>query len=203
MNASRIKQTRLDMELTTTEMAKRMGVALSTISNWESGRFPIPEKKLVRLAEISGCSLAYLRGEDSEQVNWIAPIDSGNIPVLHRCPVWSAEYGWGLMNAVTRTMVLADSTSIPLQDLTAQLYGIPPTFSLPLFGFGNPLNRHEMEHAENVWVEPISTDDDLRAELRGWYHVKMERFVENEFGNRFYFDTYLAKWAAFSEMQNE
>ena len=48
-----------------------------------------------------------------------------------------------------------------------------------------------------VWVEPISMDAALRDELRGWYHIK-RRFVENEVGQRFYFDFYGAKWLAFA-----
>ena len=31
----------------------------------------------------------------------------------------------------------------------------------------------------------------------GWYHIK-RRFVENEVGQRFYFDFYGAKWLAFA-----
>lgn len=38
----------------------------------------------------------------------------------------------------------------------------------------------------------------FRNELRGWYKVKA-RWVENEFGNRFYFDVYGSKWLAFDE----
>ena len=49
-----------------------------------------------------------------------------------------------------------------------------------------------------VWVEPISKDEVLRQEMRGWYTVK-DRFVENEFGQRFYKDTYGNKWLAFME----
>ena len=40
-------------------------------------------------------------------------------------------------------------------------------------------------------------DAALRDELRGWYHIK-RRFVENEVGQRFYFDFYGAKWLAFA-----
>ena len=49
---------------------------------------------------------------------------------------------------------------------------------------------------ENIWVEPISKDSELRNELRGWYHLK-DRYVENEYGNRFYLDTYGAKWLGY------
>ena len=45
--------------------------------------------------------------------------------------------------------------------------------------------------------QPISSDSDLRRELRGWYQAK-DRFVQNEYGNRFYLDTYGSKWLAFS-----
>ena len=45
--------------------------------------------------------------------------------------------------------------------------------------------------------QPISSDSDLIRELRGWYQAK-DRFVQNEYGNRFYLDTYGSKWLAFS-----
>ena len=45
-------------------------------------------------------------------------------------------------------------------------------------------------------MEPISTDIDLASELRGWHELR-GRLVQNEFGNRFYLDTYGAKWLAF------
>ena len=56
-----------------------------------------------------------------------------------------------------------------------------------LFGIG--------EQSE-VWVEPVSRDEVLRQELRDRYTVK-KRYVENEFGQRFYLDTYGNKWWAF------
>ncbi len=53
---------------------------------------------------------------------------------------------------------------------------------------------------EEMWVEPISPDSNLRDELRGWYRRK-DRYVENEYGNRFYLDTYEAKWLGFDKEQ--
>ena len=52
-----------------------------------------------------------------------------------------------------------------------------------------------------MWVEPISPDSLLRDELRGWYHRK-DQYVENEYGNRFYLDTYDAKWLGFEKEQD-
>ena len=59
-----------------------------------------------------------------------------------------------------------------------------------------PLSHSEVRRQKEIWVETISPDSDLRRELQGWYHVK-GRFVENEYGNRFYLDTYGSKWLAF------
>jgi hypothetical protein len=52
---------------------------------------------------------------------------------------------------------------------------------------------------DRVWLEPVSTDTDLAAELRGWYVRHEKRFVQNEFGSRFYLNTYGAKWLAFND----
>lgn len=200
MKQNRIKQVRLDMGLQVNEMAELMGVSPSTVSNWEGGRFPVPEKKLPRMAEISGCSIAYLRGEDTAQINWTKPIAQDSIPALHRSPVWCEGYGWGLVNAVSKTITLTDGSVLHLQDLTATLYGIPPAFTVSLFGYGAPLSLGKLKNTQTAWVEPISTDATLREELRGWYHAKSDRFFENEYGQRFYVDTYMAKWIAFEDI---
>ena len=63
---------------------------------------------------------------------------------------------------------------------------------------GRKLSRDEIASYIRVWVEPISKDEALRQEMRGWYTVK-DRFVENELGQRFYLDTYENKWMAFME----
>ena len=73
----------------------------------------------------------------------------------------------------------------------------PPSFALSLRGIGEPLDIDGIVLRERVWVEPITTDPDLTAELRGWYCPHGRRLVENEFGNRFYLDAYGAKWLAF------
>jgi len=36
-------------------------------------------------------------------------------------------------------------------------------------------------------------------ELRGWHHLYEKRLVQNEFGHRFYLDTYGVKWLAFDD----
>lgn len=54
------------------------------------------------------------------------------------------------------------------------------------------------DRLQNASTEPISCDTHLREELRGWYRLK-SRWAENEYGNRFYLDTYGAKWLAFDQ----
>ena len=51
--------------------------------------------------------------------------------------------------------------------------------------------------ASDSYDVPHRNRDALRDELRGWYYIK-RRFVENEVGQRFYFDFYGAKWLAFA-----
>jgi len=49
---------------------------------------------------------------------------------------------------------------------------------------------------DKAWIEPISPDSLLREGLRGWYKVH-PRWVENERGNRFFFEYLGVKWLAF------
>lgn len=71
-------------------------------------------------------------------------------------------------------------------------------FADPASPQGQPLSRLELHPQREVWLEPISCDTHLREELRGWYRIK-SRWAENEYGNRFYLDTYGAKWLAFDK----
>ena len=54
----------------------------------------------------------------------------------------------------------------------------------------------DADHADFLWVRPISPDSFLQAELTGWYHVH-NFYVQNQYGARFLFDSYGTKWLAF------
>ena len=101
-----------------------------------------------------------------------------------------------LVDAIDKTLLRPNGQRLPFSDDKA-LYAAPPPFSESSLPDGKLLELRDIRQHDKIWVEPISTDSDLRAELRGWYHVK-ERYVENEYGNRFYLDTYKAKWLAFT-----
>lgn len=91
--------------------------------------------------------------------------------------------------------MLLNGQTIPFAD-SKELYMLPQLFSEPVLPSGRPMTLSEIKELEQIWLEPISPDSDLRNELRGWYQVK-DLFVQNEYGNRFYLDTYGAKWLAF------
>lgn len=116
---------------------------------------------------------------------------------FHGRPVWSATYGWLLVNAADKHVSFPDGHTLPFADITGELFIFAPPFSEAEPPKEPPLTRSEISGQKEIWLEPISPDSDLRRELQGWYQVK-DRFVENEFGNRFYLTTYGSKWLAFS-----
>lgn len=87
--------------------------------------------------------------------------------------------------------------------LQEPVYAIQPVFALSLRGVGAPLSIDYILSYNKIWVEPITADLTLASELRGWYRPHGRRLVENEFGHRFYLDTYGSKWLAFVNFINE
>ena len=75
---------------------------------------------------------------------------------------------------------------------------MPPAFAVDLTPERTPLRREDLTPGISVWVEPISPDPALRAELRGRYRIG-ESFAENSVGNRFPLSSYTARWLAFQE----
>jgi transcriptional regulator with XRE-family HTH domain len=195
---ARIAQARLDAGLSSKELAEKLGVDVTTVSNWESGRRQLTLERLKEIAGLLDVSASYLLGEN-EVASHAEPIAKEQLPTLHRTPVWAKSYGWSLVNAVSRTLVFADKRELAFDEVQEPLHAVPPLFAFSLRGVGKPLSLQEVLSREKVWVEPISTEPELAAELRGWYHLRKQRLVENEFGNRFYLDTYGAKWLAFSD----
>ena len=195
-SANRIAQARLDAGLTTSELAEKMDVDKTTVSNWESGRRQLALDRLIQLAEVLSVSVTFLLGLD-EQVSLLEPINLTSLPVLHRTPVWIRSRGWALVNSVKGVFVFADKTDVLFTEIQEPVYMVAPAFSLSMRGIGNPLEIDQIILYKRVWVEPISTDPELAGELRGWYNHSKHHFVENEYGQRFYFDTYGAKWLAY------
>ena len=184
-------------KLKTIEAAEKLGVSQPTLSTWEGERKSPSIDSLENIANLYGVTTDFLLGRsDTQRTYFKNPIPLQALPAFHGRPVWSAVYGWLLVNAADRLMTFPDGRTMPFADIIGDLFGMAPPFSEAEPPDEPPLSRSEVKKQKEIWLEPISPDSDLRKELQGWYQVK-GRFVENEYGNRFYLDTYGSKWLAF------
>ena len=194
---NRIKEARNKRRLSAVELSEKLNVHQTTITNWELGKRQITADKLLQLSEILGFTTDYLLGKDSEQIKLTESVDKKSLPALHGQPVWDSSHGWMLVNTVEKAFILNDLSLIPFDKVREPLYLIPPAMSVSLRGIGKPMDMDAVLNSERVWVEPISSDTKLSSELRGWYSIYERHLVQNEFGQRFYLDTYGVKWLAF------
>lgn len=192
----RFKEARKKTGMTAIEAANKLEVSQPTISAWEAGRKTPSIEGLERMADLYQVTTDYLLGRP-EPVS-VSPSLMLNPSLLHVFdgrPVWSDKHGWVLINAAKQCVVCKDGREFPFADAT-HLYVSPQHLTLPPLPQSDPLSRLEIQSMREVWVEPISTDQTLREELRGWYQVK-DIFVENSMGCRFRLDCYGARWLAF------
>ena len=184
-------------KLKITEAAEKLGISQPTLSAWEGERKSPSIDKLENMADLYGVTTDFLLGCSETQVqDSKEPIPLQTLPAFHGRPVWSVKYGWLLVNAADRLLTFPDGHTMPFADIIGELFRMAPSFSEAEPPKTLPLSHSEVRRQKEIWVEPISPDSDLRRELQGWYHVK-DRFAENEYGNRFYLDTYGSKWLAF------
>ncbi|EOT21599.1 hypothetical protein C805_03677 [Eubacterium sp. 14-2] len=180
------------------DAAEKLGVSQPTLSAWEGERKSPSIDSLENMADLYGVSADFLLGRcESHVQDSSQPISLQSLPAFHGRPVWSATYGWLLVNAADRLLTFPDGHTLPFMDIASELFISAPPFSEAEPPNGQPLSRSEVNRQKEIWLEPISPDSDLRKELQGWYRVK-DRFVENEYGSRFYLDTYGSKWLAFT-----
>jgi len=194
----KFREARQINKLKVIEAAAKLGISQPTLSAWEGGRKSPSVEGLEKMADLYGVSTDYLLGRSEQgKCDPSGPIPVKSLPVFHGKPVWSAKHGWLLVNAIDKVLLLPDGHTIPFADC-GELFASAQLFSEPTLPDNAPLTLSEVKEREQIWLEPISPDSKLREELRGWYQVK-NRFVQNEYGNRFYLDTYGAKWLAFDK----
>ncbi len=193
--ARKYKEARKMSGLKVIEAAKLLGVSQPTLSAWENERKAPGIEKLEAMADLYKVTTDFLLGRGFLTIENDKPISKSNLKVMHGQPVWSKEYGWLMIDAINEKLILSMEESISF-DKAPTLYCKSPLFSEALTPYSNPIERSKLNQYDRVWVEPISSDEQLRQELRGWYSTK-ERWVENEYGNKFYYDCYGAKWLAF------
>ena len=197
---NRFKQAREERGLTAVRLAEILEVDPTTISNWEAGRRQVTPDNLLRMADVLGFTADYLLGHDFIPVSQTEPVPIESLRALHGQPVWTAAHGWMLVNGSKSSFVLHDLSLLAFDEVQEDIYIIPPALSFSLRGAKKPLAIEAVLEREKIWLEPISSDPSLAAELRGWYHLYDHRLAANEFGNRFYLNTYGVKWLAFDEV---
>lgn len=196
----RFREARIRAGKTVTQVAKDLGVSQGTVSNWDMERKLPSIETLVTLADYYGVTTDYLLGRSqvSQQLQTLTvPVSSETLPVLHGVPCWHPENGWGIIDTIDAKIYFLENQSISI-DQASSLSVLPPPFSIETYPLQKPLSLQSIYTLDQIWVEPISPDQQLRSELRGWYRVK-ERYVENETGTRFYFEKYCLKWIAFRQ----
>ncbi len=182
--------------LKATEAAQRLQVAQPTLSAWEGERKSPNLESLEKMADLYSVTTDFLLGRtDHFEPESLSPISEKVLSILNGKPVWSDKFGWMLVNSEGRMLILTDGSAISFHD-AGDVFMKPSLCAESDIPLPSPLDRNELKPDLRIWVEPISKDADLRAELRGWYLVR-ERFIENDSGNRFAIDTYEAKWLAF------
>lgn len=190
------KQARLINKLKMTEAAEKLGISQPTLSAWDGERKSPSIDGLEKMSDLYSVTTDFLLGRSEQGISaQSVPIAPETLPIFHGRPVWSAEYGWMLVDAGNHTLMLSNGQTVPFAD-AKRLFTLPQLFSEPSLPSGKPLILSKIQQFTRIWLEPISPDSDLRTELQGWYQVN-KYFVQNEYGNRFYLDTYGAKWLAF------
>lgn len=190
------KTARLARKWKMTETAVKLGVSQPTLSAWESEKKAPGIESLEKMADLYGVTTDYLLGRiPVEMPTPTDPIPAESLPIFHGRPLWSAKYGWMLVNAAERTFTMPDGNSIPFEDVGVVL-AVPPVFADAEPPHSKPLTMDMVINSERVWVEPISPNGTFREELRGRYWVH-SWWVMNECGNKFFLDTYEVKWLAF------
>ena len=196
--ARQFKLARKQCGMTAIAAAREMGISNPTINAWEAGRKTPSIEGLEKMADLYQVTTDYLLGRpepfSSDPSTELSP---DLIKIFDGRPAWSDRFGWVLVNGPDCMVTKNDGTKVTL-DVAAPLRAAPSHFTTPGLPETNPIPLNELSHHERVWVEPISSDVQLRNELRGWYQAK-RFYVENSSGNRFMYDSYESKWLAFTK----
>lgn len=153
------------------EAAEKLGVSQPTLSAWEGERKAPSIESLENMANLYGVTTDFLLGRsDSYMLDSKQPISPHSLPAFHGRPVWSAAYGWLLVNAADRQMVLPDG-HIEMVKLFVTLtrksfFGIMPApfFQMESDNYWKNAGGHDYNrHTHNLWLHcsiprPMKTD---------------------------------------------
>lgn len=180
-----------------TSAAQLLGVSQPTLSSWEAGRKSPTIENLKKMADLYDVTTDYLLGRtDLQDQNNIFPATNDQLRISNGKPVWSNKHGWLLISSTAQEFVASNGERISFEE-AGEVFNIVPPFAESATPLTKALTQSEVLALLKVWVEPISSDLDMREHLRGWYQVR-DQFVENEYGIKFALSNYGAKWLAFS-----
>lgn len=193
----RFKEARKMNNLKLTVVSQMLGVSQPTLSSWEAGRKSPTLETLEKMADLYGVSTDYLLGRNDNQSTESTPtLSHERFCISNGKPMWSRKYGWLLISLTAEEFITSSGKHIPF-DVAGEVLDFTPQFAESTIPHTKALTRSEIRAQTQVWVEPISTDPEMREHLRGCYQVK-ELFVENEYGTKFPFSNYGVKWLAFN-----
>ncbi len=140
-------------KLKITEAAEKLGISQPTLSAWEGERKSPSIDKLENMAELYGVTTDFLlgrtetQGQDPKQ-----PIPLQVLLAFHGRPVWSAKYGWLLVNAADRLLTFPDGHTLSFSDVVGELFVMALPFSEPDSPNGLPLSHSEVRRQKEIWV---------------------------------------------------
>ena len=133
------KQARLINKLKMTEAAEKLGISQPTLSAWEGERKSPSIDGLEKMSVLYGVTTDFLLGRSEQGISvQSVPIAPETLPIFHGKPVWSAEYGWMLVDAGNHTLLLPNGQTVPFAD-AQKLFTLPQLFSEPSLPSGKPL----------------------------------------------------------------
>ena len=104
--------------------AKELGIAQSTLSNWESERKAPSIEWLIRLSEYYGVTTDFLLGLTSDsdpRPDWLQPVSIKLLPALHETPVYLPNKGWAFVDAADSMLRFANGDSLSFSDVNEAL----------------------------------------------------------------------------------
>ena len=143
-------------KLKITEAAEKLGISQPTLSAWEGERKSPSIDKLENMADLYGVTTDFLLGRsETQNQDPKQPISPKALPAFHGRPVWSAAYGWLLVNAAEKRLVFPDGHTLPFSDVIGELLTFSAPFSEADPPKEPPLFRSEVHRQKEIWVEPI------------------------------------------------
>ena len=194
----RFREAREKAGLSTTDVAKRVGVSHPAVSKWDTGSKLPSVEILCKLADLYCVSTDYLLGrEELKQTVEINDdiISLETLQCMNGKPVWDNTRGWGIVNSVLDYVIFLDGSKIILAE-AMNLRAMAPAFTMGYSPTTKPISHEDLSKYKSIWVKPITPDLFLQDELTGWYEVH-DFYVQNQYGTRFLFDTYGTRWLAF------